>query len=83
MSVKDNMLSFTTPDSATTDYIAYTVKDKAGLSDTATLTVNVDPNAAIEPPTAYDYRVPSAATIDKVRGCGCFPVDRQSFRHSQ
>ena len=65
VSVKDNMLSFTTPDSATTDYIAYTVKDKAGLSDTATLTVNVDPNAAIEPPTAYDYRVPSAATIDK------------------
>lgn len=40
VSVKDNMLSFTTPDSATTDYIAYTVKDKAGLSDTATLTVN-------------------------------------------
>lgn len=25
----------------------------------------MDPNAAIEPPTAYDYRVPSAATIDK------------------
>ena len=65
VSVKDNMISFTTPGSATTDYIAYTVKDKAGLSDTATLTVNVDPNAAIEPPTAYDYRVPSAATIDK------------------
>lgn len=50
------MISFTTPGSATTDYIAYTVKDKAGLSDTATLTVNVDPSAAIEPPTAYDYR---------------------------
>ena len=65
VSVKDNMISFTTPGSATTDYIAYTVKDKAGLSDTATLTVNVDPSAAIEPPTAYDYRVPSAATIDK------------------
>ena len=43
VSVKDNMISFTTPGSATTDYIAYTVKDKAGLSDTATLTVNVDP----------------------------------------
>ena len=43
----------------------HTVADKAGLSDTATLTVNVDPNATIEPPTAYDYRVPSAATIDK------------------
>ena len=25
----------------------------------------MDPSAAIEPPTAYDYRVPSAATIDK------------------
>jgi neurocan core protein len=65
VSVKDNMVSFTTPGSATTAYIAYTVKDKAGLSDTATLSVNVDPNAPIEPPTAYDYRVPSAATIDK------------------
>ncbi|PJM78696.1 Ig-like domain-containing protein [Bifidobacterium scaligerum] len=65
VTVTDNMLSFTTPANATTAYIAYTVKDKAGLSDTATLTVNVDPNAPIEPPTAYDYRVPSAATIDK------------------
>ncbi|TPF92976.1 Ig-like domain-containing protein [Bifidobacterium sp. UTBIF-78] len=65
VTVKDNMIAFTTPANATTAYIAYTVKDKAKLSDTATLTVNVDPNAAIEPPTAYDYRVPSAATIDK------------------
>ncbi|MBW3090975.1 Ig-like domain-containing protein [Bifidobacterium miconisargentati] len=65
VNVQDNMIAFTTPANATTAYIAYTVKDKAGLSDTATLTVNVDPNAAIEPPTAYDYRVPSAATIDK------------------
>ena len=64
-SVKDNMISFTTPDQAGTFYIMHTVADKAGLSDTATLTVNVDPNATIEPPTAYDYRVPSAATIDK------------------
>ena len=45
--------------------MVYTVKDKAGLSDSATLTVNVDENAAIDPPTAYDYRVPAAATIDK------------------
>ena len=27
--------------------------------------MNVDGNATIEPPTAYDYRVPSSATIDK------------------
>ncbi|KAB7787348.1 ATPase AAA [Bifidobacterium cebidarum] len=65
VSVKDNMIAFTTPPKATTAYIAYTVQDRAGLSDTATLSVNVDPNAPIEPPTAYDYRVPSAATIDK------------------
>ncbi|MBT1174525.1 tandem-95 repeat protein [Bifidobacterium sp. LC6] len=65
VSVKDNMIAFTTPANATTAYIAYTVRDKAGLTDTATLSVNVDPNAPIEPPTAYDYRVPSAATIDK------------------
>ena len=59
------MLSFTTPKQAGTYYVVYTVKDKAGLSDSATLTVNVDENAAIDPPTAYDYRVPAAATIDK------------------
>ena len=65
VTVMDNALTFTTPQQAGTYYVAYTVKDKAGLSDTATLTVNVDGNATIEPPTAYDYRVPSSATIDK------------------
>ncbi|WEV52686.1 Ig-like domain-containing protein [Bifidobacterium sp. ESL0704] len=64
-SVADNMISFKTPASAGTSYIVYCVKDKAGLSDTATLSVTTDPNAPIEPPTAYDYRVPSAATLDK------------------
>ncbi|WEV65519.1 Ig-like domain-containing protein [Bifidobacterium sp. ESL0764] len=64
-SVADNMISFKTPATAGTSYIVYTVHDKAGLSDTATLTVVTDPNASIEPPTAYDYRVPSAATLDK------------------
>lgn len=64
-SVADNMISFKTPAQAGTSYIVYTVKDKAGLTDTATLTVITDPNAPIEPPTAYDYRVPSAATLDK------------------
>ena len=65
VTVADNTLAFTTPQQAGTYYVVYTVKDKAGLSDTATLTVNVDDNATIEPPTAYDYRVPSSATIDK------------------
>ena len=65
VTVADNMLAFTTPQQVGTYYVAYAVKDKAGLSDTATLTVNVDGNATIEPPTAYDYRVPSSATIDK------------------
>lgn len=65
VTVADNALAFTTPQQAGTYYVVYTVKDKAGLSDTATLTVNVDDNATIEPPTAYDYRVPSSATIDK------------------
>ena len=63
--VKDNMVSFTTPSEAGTSYIVYTIKDKAGLKDTGTLTVNVDPNAPIEAPDAYDYRVSAAATIDK------------------
>ena len=65
VTVADNVLAFTTPQQVGTYYMVYTVKDKAGLSDTATLTVNVDGNATIEPPTAYDYRVPSSATIDK------------------
>lgn len=63
--VSDNALAFTTPKQAGTYYVIYTVKDKAGLADTATLTVNVDEDAAIAPPSAYDYRVPSSATIDK------------------
>ncbi|WEV72725.1 Ig-like domain-containing protein [Bifidobacterium sp. ESL0790] len=64
-SVVDNMISLKTPPQAGTSYIIYTVHDKAGLSDTGTLTITTDPNAPIEPPTAYDYRVPSAATLDK------------------
>ena len=74
--VVDNMLSFTTPKQAGTYYVVYTVKDKAGLSDSATLTVNVDENAAIDPPTAYDYRV-----RQEIRGRGRFAVDCQSVRH--
>lgn len=63
--VDDDLITFTAPEQDGTYYIAYTVKNKAGIFDTATLTVNVDENASIEPPTAYDYRVPPSATIDK------------------
>ncbi len=63
--VDGNRLTFTTPDQDGTYHIAYTVSNKAGIRDTATLTVNVDQNAIIEPPTAYDYRVPPSATIDR------------------
>ena len=63
--VTNDMVAFTTPDTAGTAYIIYTISNKAGLTDRATLTVNVDPKAPIEPPTAYDYHVPAIATIDK------------------
>lgn len=63
--VTNDMVSFTTPSTAGTGYIVYTIENKAGISDRATLTVNVDPKAPIEPPTAYDYHVPAIATIDK------------------
>lgn len=63
--VVDNMIAFTAPAQAVTAYIVYTVSNEAGLADTAILTVHVDPDAAIDPPTVYDYRIPSTATIDK------------------
>lgn len=63
--VTNDMVSFTTPSTAGTGYIVYTISNKAGITDRATLTVNVDPDAPIEPPTAYDYHVPAIATIDK------------------
>ena len=59
------VVEFTAPQDAGVYYVSYTAKDKAGLSDTATLTVNVDPQASVEPPTAYDYRVPASATVDR------------------
>ncbi|WP_243386769.1 Ig-like domain-containing protein [Bifidobacterium primatium] len=62
---RNNMVELTAPGSSGTAYIIYTVKTKAGLSDTGTLTVNVSDKAPISPPTAYDYKVPAAATIDK------------------
>ena len=63
--VQGDSLVFVTPSDATTAYIIYSITDQAGLSDQATLTVNVVPDAIIEPPTAHDYRVPATATIDK------------------
>ena len=64
-SVHDGQITFTTPDKAGTAFIVYAISNAAGLSDTATLTVTTDPQAPIDPPTAYDYRVPAIATIDK------------------
>lgn len=64
-SVQDNSIVFTTPDAAATAYVEYTVRDQSGLSDTAILTVTVDPQAEIESPIAYDYRVPPSETINR------------------
>ncbi|MBT1161534.1 AAA family ATPase [Bifidobacterium sp. SO1] len=61
----ENTISFTTGDEAGTGYVIYTIVDGAGLSSSATLTVHVDPQAGIEPPTAYDYRVPPSDTVDR------------------
>ncbi|WP_236024482.1 Ig-like domain-containing protein [Bifidobacterium pluvialisilvae] len=63
--VRNNMIELTSPSNAGTAYVMYTVRTKAGLTDTGTLTVNVSDKAPISPPTAYDYKVPAAATIDK------------------
>ncbi|MBW3091611.1 AAA family ATPase [Bifidobacterium sp. 82T10] len=63
--VNGAMIELTAPQDSGTGYVTYTVRDPAGLRDTATLAVIVDEKAVIEPPVAYDYRVPSAATIDR------------------
>lgn len=58
-------LCLTAPREPGNAHLAYTVRNAAGLASTATLTVHVDPSATVEPPRAYDYRVPPAATIDR------------------
>ncbi|KAB8292634.1 Ig-like domain-containing protein [Bifidobacterium avesanii] len=58
-------LCFVTPGEPGDARIVYAARTAAGLTSTAMLTVHVDPRAPIEPPDAYDYRVPPAATIDK------------------
>ncbi|KFI57711.1 Ig-like domain-containing protein [Bifidobacterium gallicum] len=65
VTVHDNQISFTTKGKAGIGYITYTISNDAGITDTATLSVTVDPDAKIQAPTAYDYRVPAIATIDK------------------
>ena len=47
--------------------VSYTVRDRSGLGDTATLAVTVDPHAPAEPPRAADYRVPVAASVGRRR----------------
>ncbi len=63
--VADGMLSFTAPQNDGAYHAVYTARNEAGLNATAILTVHVDGDAPIEPPTARDYRVPSYATIDR------------------
>ncbi|MBM6699677.1 fibronectin type III domain-containing protein [Bifidobacterium pullorum subsp. saeculare] len=46
-------------------YVAYRVRDGAGLTAQAMLTVRVDAKAAPEPPQAMDVRVPPADTVDR------------------
>lgn len=63
--VDRDMISLTTPTQAGTSYVLYRAKNKAGISDQATLTINTDPKAPIQPPTLQDYDVAPADTIDK------------------
>lgn len=63
--VHGDSLTLLTPDTPATIHAVYQVSNAAGVTDTATLTVHVDPEAAIDPPSAADYHVPPAATIDK------------------
>ena len=65
MKVQGGMISLTAPDHTGTAYIIYTVRNAAGVKDVGLLSVTVDPNAPIQPPSAYDYRVPASATVDK------------------
>ncbi|KAB8288798.1 ATPase AAA [Bifidobacterium ramosum] len=63
--VSEGMIILIAPRERCVAYVTYTVRDETGLSDTATLTVTVDPDAPINPPEAHDYRVPATSTIDK------------------
>jgi hypothetical protein len=63
--VRANNIDFTTPSESGEYYIVYTVCNKAGICDTATLSVKVSADAPISAPTALDDLVPAAQTIDK------------------
>ena len=63
--VHGSAIVLTAPAQAGTAYVVYTARNAAGICDHALLKVSVDPDAPIQPPIAYDYRVPASATIDK------------------
>lgn len=58
-------ITVNTPNKEGTHHIIYTVRDQAGFESTATLTVQVKRNAAIQAPQANDYRIPAHATLGK------------------
>lgn len=58
-------ITVNTPNEEGTHHIIYTVRDQAGFESTATLTVQVKRNAAIQAPQANDYRIPAHATLGK------------------
>lgn len=60
-----NLVKFTTPHQPSDYYITYTVKNEAGIADTATLTVRVSATAPLSAPTALDDKVPASQTIDR------------------
>ncbi len=63
--VVGDMIRLTTPAQAGTSYVVYRARNRAGISDQATLTITTDPKAPIQPPTVQDYDVAPADTIDK------------------
>ena len=58
-------VSLTVPDREGVFHITYQVRDEAGFTDVALLRVEADDEAPPLPPSAVDYRVPSADTIDR------------------
>ena len=64
-SVENGMIRLTAPSQPGTSYLVYRARNRAGLSDQATLTVVSDPQAPIQPPIAQDYQVAPEDTVDK------------------
>lgn len=63
--VRDGELLVQAADQPGTGHVTYMVRDQAGLRTSATLTVTVREDAPVSAPTAWDYRVPPVATVDK------------------